>query len=111
MKKEIVFLSSEAVYAETFTTSDVIAEYAGVTHRSINRTISRILERLSKFGKVRFKITPLDSGQKAKVYLLNEEQATLLITFLKNTERVADFKENLVHQFFLYKKALYEKQV
>ncbi|WP_441347883.1 Rha family transcriptional regulator, partial [Streptococcus suis] len=33
-------------------------------------------------------------------YILNEHQATLLITFLKNTEQVANFKENLVKAFF-----------
>ncbi|WP_331436695.1 Rha family transcriptional regulator [Streptococcus intermedius] len=35
-----------------------------------------------------------------KDYILNEQQATLLITFLKNTEQVANFKENLVKAFF-----------
>ncbi|MCP1640406.1 hypothetical protein J2T50_002149 [Streptococcus gallinaceus] len=30
---------------------------------------------------------PLPSGQQAKDYILNEQQATLLITFLKNTEQ------------------------
>lgn len=43
---------------------------------------------------------PLPSGQQAKDYILNEQQATLLITFLKNTEQVATFKENLVKAFF-----------
>ncbi|QGH03510.1 Rha family transcriptional regulator [Streptococcus dysgalactiae] len=40
------------------------------------------------------------SGQQTKDYILNEQQATLLITFLKNTEQVATFKENLVKAFF-----------
>ncbi len=41
-----------------------------------------------------------ESGQHSKDYLLNEQQATLLVTFLKNTEQVANFKENLVKAFF-----------
>ncbi|MCP9334367.1 Rha family transcriptional regulator [Lentilactobacillus hilgardii] len=113
MKKEIVFLSSQAVYADTFTTSDVIAEYAGITHHAINVQIWKHFKRIERAGngKVSFKMTHSKRGQKRKTYLLTEEQATLLITFLKNTEKVADFKENLVHQFFLYKKILYKKQV
>lgn len=43
---------------------------------------------------------PLPSGQKAKVYKLNEQQATLLITFLDNSEIVANFKTLLVKQFY-----------
>ena len=31
---------------------------------------------------------------------MNEQQATLLVTFLKNTEQVANFKTNLVKAFF-----------
>ena len=50
------------------------------------------------------------SGRMAKVYLLNEQQATLLITFLKNTPRVADFKEELVRQFAVMKRELILRQ-
>ena len=35
-----------------------------------------------------------------KIYRLNEQQATLLITYLKNTEPVRQFKMNLVKAFF-----------
>lgn len=42
----------------------------------------------------------MESGQHSKEYILNEQQATLLITFLKNTEQVVNFKENLVKAFF-----------
>ena len=35
-----------------------------------------------------------------KIYRLNEQQATLLITYLKNTEPVRRFKMNLVKAFF-----------
>lgn len=48
------------------------------------------------FGKVRFKMEPLESGQKEKIYLLNEEQATLLMTYLRNSDIVRKFKKNLV---------------
>lgn len=35
-----------------------------------------------------------------KDYILNEQQATLLVTFLKNTEQLVNFKTNLVQAFF-----------
>ena len=35
-------------------------------------------------GKVTFKMEPLESGQKEKVYLLNEGQAMFLMTLLRN---------------------------
>lgn len=72
----------------------------GVQHHTITRTIRKNLERFERCGKVGFKIQAMESGQQSKDYILNEQQATLLITFLKNTEQVASFKENLVKAFF-----------
>lgn len=51
----------------------------------------------TEFGKVRFEMEPLESVQKEKVYLLNEKQATFLMTYLRNSEVVRKFKKNLVH--------------
>ena len=39
-------------------------------------------------------------GRPMKIYRLNEQQATLLITYLKNTAPVRKFKKNLVKAFF-----------
>lgn len=96
--EELVFLQS--LKDEPYTTSEVIAENTNNKRRSVQRLITNQKSRLEQFGKVRFEITPLPSGQKAKVYKLNEQQATLLITFLDNTEQVADFKTALVDEFF-----------
>jgi len=85
---------------EPYTTSAIIAECAGVKHHAIQEHIRKQIGRLEQFGKVSFKMRPLQSGQQAKDYILNEQQATLLITFLKNTEQVANFKTNLVKAFF-----------
>ncbi|KJW11614.1 Rha family transcriptional regulator [Levilactobacillus spicheri] len=107
---DLVFLSSQQVDAEPFTTGDVIAEYAGIERDSVNRMIRNIYQRLERMGKVGFKIRPMASGQESKTYLLNQQQATLLITFLKNTPRVADFKEALVAQFYAMQRELIERQ-
>lgn len=94
---ELVYMDGRK---EPYTTSEIIAECAGVKHHAIQEHIRKNIERLERFGKVAFEMRPLPSGQQAKDYILNEQQATLLITFLKNTEQVATFKENLVKAFF-----------
>ncbi|AEB72315.1 Rha family transcriptional regulator [Lentilactobacillus buchneri] len=115
MKKEIVFLSSEAVYADTFTTSDVIAKYAGSSHKTVNELIRRYKNDLEELGVLPFSMElPLKGskgGHPRKVWRLNEEQATLLITYMGNTKLVRQFKKVLVHQFFAMKRVLYKKQV
>lgn len=94
---ELVYMDGKK---EPYTTSAIIAECAGVKHHAIQEHIRKQIGRLEHFGKVSFKMRPLQSGQQAKDYILNEQQATLLITFLKNTEQVANFKTNLVKAFF-----------
>lgn len=94
---ELVYMDGKK---EPYTTSAIIAECAGIKHHAIQEHIRRQIGRLEQFGKVSFKMRPLQSGQQAKDYILNEQQATLLITFLKNTEQVANFKTNLVKAFF-----------
>lgn len=112
--KNLVFLEPDCIKAIPFTTSDVIAEYAKVDYRSIQRTIEKHLNRLEKLGRVRFEITPLKTKggmQDKKIYYLTEPQATLLITFLKNTDVVADFKTELVRQFYLMRSELQKRQI
>ena len=109
----LVLAPSQQLSAEPFTTGDIIAKYAGITHHAINVMVNQQYGRLKRAGagKVSFKMKPKPSGQKAKVFLLNEQQATLLITFLKNTPREADFKEELVRQFTSMKRELAKRRV
>lgn len=85
---------------EPYTLSSIIAECTNLQHHTITKTIRKHQARFEQFGKVGFKIQATDSGQSTKDYILNEQQATLLVTFLKNTEQVANFKTNLVKAFF-----------
>lgn len=83
-----------------YTTNKVISDYTGVSFEHIGRLTRKHKTRLEHFGKLGFEIRPLDSGQHLKIWHYNEQQATLLITFMKNTDPVATFKENLVHAFY-----------
>lgn len=60
---------------------------------------------------MRFEITVSGkAGRPKNVYMLNEQQATLLMTFLKNTDIVADFKTELVRQFYLMRSELQKRE-
>ena len=94
---ELVYMDGKK---EPYTLSSIVAECTNLQHHTITKTIRKHQVRFERFGKVGFKIHAMDSGQSAKDYILNEQQATLLVTFLKNTEQVANFKMNLVKAFF-----------
>ncbi len=111
---ELVFLEPNKLDAIPFTTSDIIAEWTGNSYRSVQRTIENQMKRLEQFGQVRFQITPVKYSRGTnmkKVYQLNEPQSTLLITFLKNTNVVADFKVELVRQFYAMRQELTRRQI
>ncbi|MBF7123343.1 Rha family transcriptional regulator [Pediococcus pentosaceus] len=119
MKSNVVFTETFSLYDEPFTTADMIAEYAGVNRSSITRSIREHKQSLEKFGTLRFKNDELKEnksvnskrGRPFKNYMLNEEQATLLITFLQNTPKVIDFKIELVRQFYAMKTELLQRQL
>lgn len=107
----VVFLDKHG--EEPFTTSDIIAEHSGNKHETVQRLIRKYENDFQDFGKVGFEIRPLPdskTGQSIKVYHLNEEQATLLLTYLKNTPKVRAFKKELVRQFYEMRRLLQERQ-
>ena len=86
---------------EPYTTSEIIAECAEVKHDTVQSLIRNHQEDFESYGIIGFEIRKLDGrGRPMKIYRLNEQQATLLITYLKNTEPVRRFKINLVKAFF-----------
>lgn len=86
---------------EPYTTSEIVAECSGVQHHTITRLLRNHKERFEAFGFYGFEIHKLDGkGRPKKVYHLNEQQATLLITYLDNTPQVVEFKTSLVKAFF-----------
>ncbi len=108
---DLVFTASKKMDEEPFTTDEVIAEFSGNSRESITRLIRRHKNRLEAFGKLGFEIRPSKSGQKMKIYRLNREQATLLITFLDNSAPVVEFKTELVRQFYAMEKELTERKI
>ena len=96
-----------------FTNSLIIAEGTQNEHESIIRLIQRYEEKFNRWGAVKF--TDLKSGnplggRPTKVAFLNEQQATFLITLLRNSDVVLDFKSELVDQFYKMREILLQKR-
>ena len=109
--KELVFVESVKLDEQPYTTSEVIAEYAGIEHRAVNQMVKKYKNRIETMGKLTFEMLPMPSGQKAKVYKLNEVQATFVVTLLKNTQSVVNFKQELSKQFYSMKQELMKRQM
>lgn len=103
---KLVFLDPDDIQETPFTTSKLVADHGKVKHHAVQVLISQHEDDLKEFGKLSFEMRPLESGQSEKVYHLSEQQATLLITFMKNTEPVVRFKKALVKQFYIMQKEL-----
>ncbi|WP_155973959.1 Rha family transcriptional regulator [Streptococcus ruminantium] len=94
---ELVYLDGKK---EPYTLSSIVADCADVKHRHLKILLNKHKEDFEQFGKVTFKISPSEAGQMVRDYILNEQQATLLITYLRNTKPVRAFKKALVKAFF-----------
>lgn len=111
-KDKPLVLYQSGASGEPLTTSEIIAEGAGVQRHTVTRLIQQHKGDFEEFGGVRFEIEARETKggtQNFKVYYLNEQQATLLLTYLKNTEVVRAFKRELVKQFFAMRSLLREK--
>ena len=111
---EMVFLDPPKMKATPFTTSEVVARFAGVQHESVQRMCGKYKTDLEEFGKVGFEIRALPeskTGQSMKVYHLNEGQAVLILAYLRNTPQVREFKKRLVREFQRMKAELTRREV
>lgn len=107
---KLVFIKKD----EVFTNSKLIAENAEVQHHAIQQLINKNKCDFEEFGRLQFthfKSVNSGKGRPEKIYLLNEQQATLLLTYLKNTEPVREFKKNLVRQFYKMREELKKRQI
>ena len=111
---DLVFLEPNKIDAIPFTTSEVIAEFSGLQHHTVTRLIRNHKDDFEEFGKIGFEIhasPESKTGQSTTTYRINEQQATLLMTYLKNTEQVRQFKKELVRQFYRMRSELNKRQM
>lgn len=79
-----------------------IGEYSGVSTKAIIRAIRNNSDKFALMG------LRLDSELSHLHTVLNEPEATFLMTLLKNTPTVSEFKFNLVMQFYKMKEQVCE---
>lgn len=84
------------------TTSLIIAEGTDTKHQNVRELIEDNRTDFEEFGVLRFETgkPSAQGGRPQKWFILNEEQAALLMTFMRNTAIVREFKKRLVRAFF-----------
>jgi phage regulator Rha-like protein len=90
------------VNGELLVSSLVIAENVKHEHRTVLQLIRQNLKDFEEFGGVTFQMQPFETNggvQTREIVLLNENQSTLLITYMRNSEIVKRFKIALVKAF------------
>ena len=103
---ELVYLKADDV----FTDSLVLAKGTKVEHRKIKSVIKKHEKKLKEFGRLSAPYRAESTGGRPEeYYILNEAQATFLVTLLKNTDVVVNFKAELVRQFFEMRKFIAER--
>ena len=96
---DLVFIGS--VDDEPYTTDKIISDYSGNSLHAVKNLIYQHKDDFKEYGILSFEMTKLDGrGRPRKTYHLNEMQATLLMTYLDNTDQVREFKKRLVRAFF-----------
>ena len=82
--------------------SVAIAEGVQVGHHAIIQIVRKYINDFNEFGGVAFEMQPFATAggtQKREIALLNENQAMLLFTFLKNSEIARQLKVRIVKAF------------
>ena len=97
------------------TTSLIIAQVLNRPHHGVIQLVRQHEDSLSVFGSLAFEMRDGQSEafemrrgaiKPLAVAILNEQQATLLISFMSNTPKVVDFKIRLVKAFYEMRKKL-----
>lgn len=95
---------------EIFTDSLVIAEGTQNKHISIKELINDYGNDFMELGTLSVLNRESTGGRPEQYYLLNEEQAAFLMTLLRNSPIVVQFKKELVRQFYAMRRFIQEQQ-
>lgn len=97
------------VNGEPLACSDVIAAGMRAQHASTIKLVRRHIDALASFGEIRFEVRLNRHGKSTEVALLNEQQAALLISMMRNSPEVLAFKVSLVRDFYRMRDALNQR--
>ena len=82
--------------------SSIIADHTQNQHKNVIELIHRYYSDFEEFGGVAFETEPFNTAggvQRRKICRLNEDQAALLMTYLRNNQIVRSFKKQLIKAF------------
>ncbi|MGR6035183.1 MAG: Rha family transcriptional regulator [Candidatus Nitrosoglobus sp.] len=82
------------------TTTLIIAEKSGIAHNSVIKLVRAYRADLEEFGLVRFEARFNTRSSPTEYAIVNEHQATLLLTLMGNNDIVIAFKKQLIKAFF-----------
>lgn len=104
----------EVQKGEPTTTTLQIALGLGIQHASVIKIVRTYLPDLQEFGRVKFEssfdfndlsnsgfeIRNSNQGRHTRYAVVNEQQAYFLMTLMRNSPRIIEFKKTLVKAFF-----------
>lgn len=88
---------------EFATTSEIIASSTDTQHKNVLELVGTYKPQIEQFGRVAFETRTFETNggrQKREIAILNEQQATFLLTLMRNSEVVVRFKVELVKEFY-----------
>lgn len=88
--------------------SVVIAAGMRAKHKSVIQLIRQHAELLGEMGTLAFEMRK-SGGRPTEVAMLNEQQAALLISLMRNSPEVAAFKARLIREFYRMRDALSQR--
>lgn len=95
---------------EPVTSTLIIAEGMNLKHRAVMTLVNKYKDRLETRGVMTFEMSkPLkghNEGRPVKYALVNESQFLFLVTLMRNSERVLDFKDTLTKEFIKQRKLI-----
>ena len=94
---------------EAFTNSLIIADGTGYEHHTITRKVRDFYSDFKELGNLDV-TSKYTGGNPIKIYLLNEPQASYLVTLLENNAVVRRFKLELVREFYRMRQFIIERQ-
>ena len=108
-------MTSQIVFArdgQALTTSEIVASGVGIQHKNLLAVVRKYASDFNEFGRVAFETRSFETAggtQNREVALLNEQQATLLVTYCRNSEVVRKFKIALVKAFYEMREQLHPR--
>lgn len=103
---ELVTIRGNDLFIDSFK----IAYGVHLEHESVTSMIRKYKEDIEYFGKLQSSDLKSEHGQTIKYYILNEQQSTFLLTLLRNSRPVVEFKKRLTKEFYKQRQFIIERQ-